>query len=57
MTIMRQRKIALIVLQETKLTKKNKEILERENPGLAIKRNPNNSKVETVFAINKDIIR
>jgi len=55
--MMRQRKIALIALQETKLIEKDKEIIERENPGLAIENNPNDSKVGTTFAINKDIVK
>jgi len=57
MTMMRQRKIALIALQETKLTEKDKEIIEKENPGLALESNPNNSKAGTAFAINKDIVK
>jgi len=57
MTMMRQRKIALIVLQETKLTEKDKEVIERENPGLAIESNPNDSKAGTAFIINKNIVK
>jgi len=53
-TIIRQRKIAL---QETKLSDKDKEIIERKNPRLAIKSNPNESKAGTTFAINKDIVK
>jgi len=41
MTLMRHNKIALLALQETKLSDKDKETIEKENPRLAIKSNPN----------------
>jgi len=38
-TLMRQQKIAIVALQETKITEKDKGIIERENPGLAVESN------------------
>jgi len=57
MTLMRLKKIAVIALQETKLSEKDKETIEKENPGLALKSNPNDRRAGAAFAINKDIIR
>jgi len=54
---MRLKKITVIALQETKLSEKDKETIEKENPGLALESNPNDRKAGTTFAINKDIIR
>ena len=54
---MRLKKIIIIALQETKLSEKDKETIEKENPGLALESNPNDRKTRTTFAINKDIIK
>jgi len=54
---MRLKKITVIALQETKLSEKDKETIEKENPGLALESNPNDRRARTTFVINKDIIR
>ena len=54
---MRLKKIVIIALQETKLSEKDKETIEKENPGLALESNPNDRRARTTFVINKDIIR
>jgi len=56
-TQMRHKRIAVIVLQETKLSEKDTEIIEKENPGLAIESNLSNRKAGTAFVINKDIVK
>jgi len=38
MTLMRHRRIAVIALQETKLSEKDIEIIEKENPGLTVEK-------------------
>ena len=54
---MRHKRIAVIVLQETKLSEKDTEMIEKENPGLAIESNLSNRKAGTAFVINKDIVK
>ena len=56
-TQMRHKRIAVIVLQETKLSEKDTEMIEKENPGLAIESNLSNRKAGTAFVINKDIVK
>jgi len=57
MTLIRQKGIAIMALQETKLSEKDIETIEKENPRLVIESNPNNRRAGTAFAINKDIIK
>jgi len=54
---MRHRRIAIIALQETKLSEKDTETIKKENLGLTIESNPNDRRARTVFVINKDIIK
>jgi len=54
---MRHKRIAVIALQETKLSEKDTEMIEKENPGLAIESNLSNRKAGTTFVINKDIVK
>jgi len=56
-TQMRHKRIAVIALQETKLSEKDTKVIERENPGLVIESNPSNRKAGTAFVINKDIVK
>ena len=56
-TLIRQKGIAIMALQETKLSEKDIETIEKENPRLAIESNPNNRRAGTTFTINKDIIK
>ena len=55
--LIRQKGIAIMALQETKLSEKDTETMEKENPRLAIESNPNDRRARTAFAINKDIIK
>jgi len=55
--LIRQKGIAIMALQETKLSEKDTETIEKENPRLAIESNPNNRRAGITFTINKDIIK
>ena len=57
MILMRHRRIAIIALQETKLSEKDTKTIKKENLGLTIESNPNDRRARTVFVINKDIIK
>jgi len=54
---MRHKRIAVIALQETKLSEKDTKIIEKENLELIIESNPSNRKAGTAFVINKDIVK
>jgi len=57
MTLMRLKGIAMMALQETKLSDKDAETIGKENPRLVIESNSNDRKSGTAFIINKDIIK
>ena len=53
---MRLKKTAILVIQETKLKEKEEENIMKKNPKITIISNYGNSKAETVFIINNDIM-